>query len=180
MTEFVNVTNKSSGRVVYSIKEDGIRREFYPRQTKKNIPVSEIQKLAQQPGGLNLLYNYLLVQSPEVVKELVDDVAPEYWITEEELPKWMETCSLDEFKDALDFAPEGTKDLIKKYAVSLPLNDYAKRHAIQEQLGFNIDEMVKNSGEEVDGVKIAKPAARRVVANVTAPEEGQRRVTINT
>jgi len=46
--------------------------------------------------------------------------------------------SLDEFLDCLDFAPEGVLDLIKEYAVTLPLNDVAKRQAILDKLGFNV------------------------------------------
>jgi len=56
----------------------------------------------------------------------------------------MDTCSLDEFKDALDFAPEGTKDLIKKYAVEKPLNDFSKREAIKDQLGFDVSKALEN------------------------------------
>ena len=54
----------------------------------------------------------------------------------------MESCSIDEFKDALDFAPNGTKDLIKQYAVSKPLNDYDKREAIKAQLGLDVSKAI--------------------------------------
>ena len=171
MKDKCKVINKSAGRVVYTLKEDNIRREFYPHQSKE-ISVSELEKLVQKPGGLPLLYNYLLIDDPEVINYLINgEVAPEYWITEEKLPDWMKNCSLDEFKDALDFAPEGTKDLIKKYAVSLPLNDYSKRQAVKDQLGFDVTVAIENN---VDEEKVqAKPAERRV-----AQPEGtkQRRV----
>ena len=74
----------------------------------------------------------------------------------------MDTCSLDEFKDALDFAPNGTKDLIKKYAVSKPLNDFSKREAIKAQLGFDVTAAVENS--KPDG-EVKKPAAKTVGAS---------------
>lgn len=168
------VTNRSGGRVIYNIPEDKIRREFYNKETKE-IPLSELEKLSQQPGGRKLIYNYLSIQDADTIQHLVNHpIEPEYWLTEDKIPGWMNTCSLDEFKDALDFAPEGIKDLIKKYAVSLPLNDFAKRQAIFAQLGFNVTQAIENSGEDGEPIKVAKPVERRVTHTETA--ETQRRV----
>lgn len=176
MDKMCKVTNRSAGRVIYNIPEDHIRREFYNKETKE-IALSELEKLAQQPGGRKLIYNYLSIQDADAVGHLVNrPIEPEYWLTEDKIPEWMNTCSLDEFKDALDFAPEGIKDLIKKYAVSLPLNDFAKRQAMFEQLGFNVTKAIENSGEEGESAKIGKPAERRVIRNENA--ETQRRVVI--
>lgn len=180
MKEVCTVSNKSAGRVVYNIKEDGLRRQFFPGETKKDIKVSELQKLVQQPGGMALLYNYLMVHDREVFEYLINGKAvPEYWITPEDIPNWMQTCSLPEFQDALDFAPEGMKDLIKQYAVSLPLNDYSKRQAIKEQLGFDVNAVIENSDEDKE--KAAKPAGRRVQAAETPAQEDdtpKRRVVV--
>lgn len=176
MDKMCKVTNRSAGRVIYNIPEDHIRREFYNKETKE-IALSELEKLAQQPGGRKLIYNYLSIQDADTVGHLVNrPIEPEYWLTEDKIPGWMNTCSLDEFKDALDFAPEGIKDLIKKYAVSLPLNDFAKRQAMFEQLGFNVTKAIENSGEEGEPAKTGKPAERRVIRNENA--ETQRRVVI--
>lgn len=176
MDKMCKVTNRSAGRVIYNIPEDHIRREFYNKETKE-IALSELEKLAQQPGGRKLIYNYLSIQDADTIGHLVNrPIEPEYWLTEDQIPEWMNTCSLDEFKDALDFAPEGIKDLIKKYAVSLPLNDFAKRQAMFEQLGFNVTKAIENSGEEGESAKTGKPAERRVIRNENA--ETQRRVVI--
>ena len=176
MDKMCKVTNRSAGRVIYNIPEDHIRREFYNKETKE-IALSELEKLAQQPGGRKLIYNYLSIQDADTVGHLVNrPIEPEYWLTEDKISGWMNTCSLDEFKDALDFAPEGIKDLIKKYAVSLPLNDFAKRQAMFEQLGFNVTKAIENSGEEGEPAKTGKPAERRVIRNENA--ETQRRVVI--
>lgn len=176
MDKMCKVTNRSAGRVIYNIPEDHIRREFYNKETKE-IALSELEKLAQQPGGRKLIYNYLSIQDADAISHLVNrPIEPEYWLTEDKIPEWMNTCSLDEFKDALDFAPEGIKDLLKKYAVSLPLNDFAKRQAMFEQLGFNVTKAIENSGEEGEPAKIGKPAERRVIRNENA--ETQRRVVI--
>ena len=58
--------------------------------------------------------------------------------------------SLDEFLDCLDFAPEGVRELIKVLAVELPLNDVAKRKAIFEKLGFNVDKAIEIEQESAD------------------------------
>lgn len=175
MKKVCNVTNKSSGRVVYLIREDNIRRVFYPGEVKRNVEVAELEKLVQQPGGLSLLYNRLFIDDVEVLRHLINaEETPEYWLRENNISQWMEQCSLDEFKDALDFAPEGTKDLIKQYAVSLPLNDYAKRQAIKEQLNFDVTAAVENKGEDVTKVndELPKQANGRRTNSITikAPE----------
>lgn len=181
MKEFCKVSNKSAGRVVYNIREDGIRRVFYPHETKPQVAVSELQKLVQQPGGRELLYNYLMVHDKDILTYLINgEIAPEYWIEPENLKEWMQECSLPAFQDALDFAPEGTKDLIKQYAVELPLNDYSKRQAIKEQLGFDINNALVNSEEEKTAA--TKPAGRRVATESEEPKEEEkpkRRVSIN-
>ena len=72
----------------------------------------------------------------------------------------MNSCSLSEFQDAHDFAPEGVKDLIKKYAISMPLNAADKRAAIKEQLKFDIDRAIENVKDD-DAVTVA-PAPKVV------------------
>jgi len=65
--------------------------------------------------------------------------------------------------DCLDFAPEGVKELIKTLSVELPLNDVAKREAVFEKLGFNVDNAIRIEKESMDPeVEEAQPAHRRV------------------
>lgn len=177
MKNSCSVANRSSGRVVYKIPEmNNLRREFYPHETKKNIPLEELEKLSQMPGGRNILYNYLMVEDKEIIRYLINKEIPiEYWFSEDKLPGWMKSCSLDEFKDALDFAPEGTKDLIKKFAVTMPLDDRSKCGAIKEQLGFDVERAIENSKEDKP-VENNKSNSRRV----TISEDGtpKRRVQL--
>ena len=140
----VNVTNRSNGVIIYRIPERHIRREFNRKETKR-IPYQELLEVAAQPGGRALIYNFLLVENPEALRESLNvKEEPEYWLTEEKIPTWMNTCTLAEFQDALDYAPVGVLDLIKQYAVSGPLNDVAKREALLTQLKFNVDAAIKN------------------------------------
>ena len=139
--DLCKVTNRSSGMVIMSIPEMRIRKTFYPGETKE-VEFKELKAFVNQPGGRELLYGYLLIRDKEAAKALMNidlSTEVEYNMSEEQVRNWMNTCSLDEFKDALDFAPAGVKDLMKKYAVELPLNDVAKREAMLKQIGFNVD-----------------------------------------
>lgn len=173
LKKIVSVTNKSAGHVMF--KTSFGSRKFSPGQTRHNITIEELLELAQTQGGDVMLANYLYIEDPEVMeKDLEVKVEPEYFLKEEDLPKWMETCTLDEFKDALDFAPLGTRDLIKELAVTMPLNDYSKRQAIKDQLGLDVSAAVENmKSDPEDEVKEVKPAQRRVAPSV-AENTGRR------
>ena len=60
----------------------------------------------------------------------------------------MQTGSIEEFLDCLDFAPPGVIDLIKKLSVSLPLADIPKRQALKTKTGFDCDAALKHVMEE--------------------------------
>lgn len=181
--EMCVVTNRSSGMVIYNIPEMHIRRVFYTGETKE-VEFEELKALTNQPGGRELLYGYLLIKDPQVAKALMNiDLSSEveYNMSEAEVKKWIGTCSLDAFKDALDFAPAGVKDLIKKFAVELPLNDVSKREAMKEQLGYDVDAAIaiKKESEtpEKDEATSKEPQTVRRVAEGGSTE---RRVkTIN-
>lgn len=176
MKKECNVTNKSAGTVIYNIPELRVRREFAPHETK-HLTVSELDALAMIAGGKELIYNYLFVNDDEVIHHLINnEVVPEYYLTEDQIPSWMDTCSLDEFKDALDFAPEGTKDLIKKYAVEKPLNDFGKREAIKAQLGFDVSKALENiQSDEKDkkAVVVGTTARRTSATTIKKPVEAK-------
>lgn len=142
MVKKCKVTNKSAGPTIYKLSS-GFRRELAALETRE-IDVQELVELVQVPGGRTMIENFLQVHDPQVLDYLLNgEVQDEYWLTKEMIPTWMESCSLDEFKDALDFAPLGTLDLIKQYAVSMPLNDFNKRTAIKDQLNFDVTTAVE-------------------------------------
>ena len=97
--------------------------------------------------------------------------------------------SLDEFLDMLDFAPDGVMDLIKRMAISLPLNDYNKREALKKKTGLDVEAALRNiraekedekpsiddSGVPQRRVKKEEPAGRRTTPkyNVVNKEENK-------
>lgn len=159
-----NVKNRSAGRVVYKIPEDNVRREFNPGESKR-ISFEELEKLSYQPGGRELMADFLQIQSAEATHNLGIHTEPEYNMSEDQIVELIKTGSLDAFLDCLDFAPTGVIDLLKKFAVSVPLADYDKRRALKEKTGFDVDTALRNIAAEKADEKdstITPAAGRRV------------------
>lgn len=162
------VTNRSASRVHYSLPELGIKsRDFQPGETKK-LKYSELEALSYIPGGLELIREYLLVQSGQARNEIVGRTEPEYNMTEKEVKELVLHGSLDEWLDCLDFAPEGVLDLVKTISVELPLTDTRKMDAFKRKTGVDIARMIQaKREEEADAAAAAQqeqeePARRRV------------------
>ena len=124
-------------------------RDFSANETK-NITVEELKKLAYISGGPTLIRDYLVIEDPEVVEEILGNVEPEYYYNEEDVKKLLLNGSLDELKDCIEFAPKGTVDLVKQLAVELPVNDITKRKAILDMTGFNVDAAIMINEETKD------------------------------
>lgn len=166
----VKVTNRSTGKVYYAVPEMNIRREFNPNEPKM-ISAGEIAAVCQQTGGRTLFYHYLLIENDEVFHEAVNvKEEPEYWLTADMIPTWLTSCSLDEFIDALKYAPEGVKDLIKKQAVESKLPDMNKREAIKDILNFDVSFAIDSLRPETPEEKAAaESAATFSIKRKTAP-----------
>ena len=160
----IKVLNRDNGAVVYSIPEmNGLTRVFQSGETKE-VTFEELQKLSYIPGGMELLRDSLLIlDNKAAIQELLGEVELEYSYTKEDIINLMKNGSLDEFLDCLDFAPEGVKDLIKTLSVELPLNDVAKREAIFNKLGFNVDNAVRIEKEATEDEEEKRPTTKRRV-----------------
>ena len=171
-----NVKNRSSSVVVYRIPESNLRREFAPGETKR-VPFGELEKLTYQEGGRELLENFLQIIEDEVTSNLNVKREIEYNMSEQQIAALLQTGSLDAFLDALDFAPIGVIDLIKTMAVQLPLTDMAKRKALKEKTGFDVDKALIHIEEEKNEEKApAAPAANGRRVQPAAPQTTGRRV----
>ena len=132
---YYNVKNRSATIVLQKIPEDNIRRRLTPGETKR-ISYEELLKLSYQPGGREMMANFLQIQSEGVPKSLGMNPEPEYYMSEAQIVELLKNGSQEAFLDCLDFAPEGVIDLIKRLSVSLPLTDYQKRVALKAKTGF--------------------------------------------
>ena len=149
--KMVKVINKFNGIVGYEVPELGVNRTFYPKENK-NISYDELEKLSYLPGGSSILRNYLEITDEEVIMELFNiKPEPEYHYSEDDVKKLLITGSLDQFLDCLDFAPPVIIDMIKDMAVTLPLNDMAKREAIKDKIGFDVTKAIEIKNTKYDG-----------------------------
>lgn len=141
----VKVTNRVKGTVGYTIPDLGnLHRNFQANETKE-VTMDELRKLSYLPGGEVILRDCLIINNDEAVQELLGTVEPEYNYTETQIRELLTTGTLDQFLDALDFAPKGVIDLIKDLAVSTELNDVAKREALLKKTGFNVTKAIENN-----------------------------------
>lgn len=146
----VKVRNRAEGSVGYIIPDLGnLNRQFMANETKE-VPFDELQKLSFVPGGRYLLDNCLIIEDKAALKELVGDVEPEYFYTEEDIRNLLLAGSMDSFLDFLDFAPQGGIDLAKDLAVKLQINDINKREAIKTKTGFDVTKAIEFNKETAD------------------------------
>lgn len=147
MSTMYRVKNRGASTVVYKIADKGIRREFKPGQI---IPISseELEELTFQPGGTMILSQFLQILDLEGIQAAGIRPEPEYHMSEADVAKLITSGSLDAFLDALDFAPIGVIDLIKKLSISIPMVDIPKRKALKEKTGFDVEAALKHNEED--------------------------------
>lgn len=175
-----NVKNRSSSVVVYRIPESNLRREFAPGETKR-IAFGELEKLTYQPGGRELLEQFLQIVEEDVTQDLNVHREIEYDMSEAQVKDLLLRGSQDAFLDALDFAPIGVIDLIKSMAVSLPLTDLNKRKALKDKTGFDVDKALIHIEEEKaeESAGQAGTPERRVKPTDGASAQPTRRIAEN-
>lgn len=158
MANIKRVTNRSASVVVYRLPEQNIRREFRPGEAR-NIDYDELIALSYIPGGRELMEDYLQVEST-AVDSLQLRHEPEYNMSAEDVIALLKTGTLDELLDCLDFAPAGVIELVKKFAIELPINDIQKREAIKEKTGFDITTALELSKPDEPEVVSTSESAR--------------------
>lgn len=176
--DLVKVTNRGTGKVGYKVQDLNIRRIYEPKETKE-VTMEELRKLSYSIGGSALIRDNLIIRDEEAVRELIPDVEPEYYYEEEDVKNLLIKGSLDELLDCLDFAPEGTLNLVKKVAVEIELNDVQKRQAIFNALGFNVTNAIENSRMDEDEVQ-EEQKVRRATSKSSTPTTPGRRAAVTT
>ncbi len=172
MKKLMNVKNRSASFVVYrAVMDNGntIRREIQPGETIK-VPYEELVKLSYRPGGKQLMQSFLQIDAADALEDLNIHTEPEYYMSEAQIIELLQTGSLDAFLDCLDFAPVGVMDLVKKYSVELPLNDSAKRQALKNKTGFDVDKALANMAPDPEDLgQVEAPTATRRVQPASTP-----------
>lgn len=165
-TRKVLVKNRSTAVIVIKIPNRNIRVVLQPGQTVSNLTFADLEEYSYQPGGDKMLREYLQLAEAEVEDLHLGEPPLEYNFSEQDVKNLLTTGSLDAFLDCLDFAPVGVIDLVKKYAVDLPLTDTTKLEALKEKTGFNAAAALQHVREEKEdgGEEEAPKPTRRVVA----------------
>lgn len=140
-TDRIRIENRANAIVSYHVPESKVVRRFVANEIKE-VPMGELRQAIQIPGTKRLIESNLIIHSKEAVEELLPDAEPEYFYNAKDVDFLLERGSLDQLKDALDFAPEGVVGLIKEQAVKTELNDMKKREAILEQTGFDVTKAI--------------------------------------
>lgn len=170
-TDIIKVTNRNNGSVSYKVPDLGVYRLFQAGEVK-DITFEEIQKLSYIPGGQYIINNMLLIDNAEAVNSLIGNVEPEYYYSEEDVKKLLLTGTLDQLDDCLTFAPNGVIDLVKKYAVSLKINDIQKRQLIQDKTGMNVSKIIAIN-EETEKEKVVEKNERKSAPISTKNESSE-------
>jgi hypothetical protein len=157
----MKVRNRSTSTVGYDIPDFNVKRRFAPGEIKE-IPKQELESLIQQPGGRVILTEYLQVSKEDVKQLDVMEPEQEYFYSDDDVKRIMMVGTLDEFLDMLDFAPTGVMDMIKSYAVSLPLTDLHKVQALKTKTGFDSARALENATDENGELQVVNTPKRRV------------------
>lgn len=144
--DLVKVTNRGSWTVGYKIPELNITRRFTEGETKQ-LSALELRRLSWLPGGRNLIVNHLIIDNADLVKEILNEVEPEYFYTAEDIKELLVNGTEDQLRDALDFGPDGVTALIKDIAVDIKLNDMRKREIIQKATNFDVSNAIRVNEE---------------------------------
>ena len=160
----MKVTNRSASQVGYAIPDMNIKRLYQPGETK-NVSQEELEKLAFEPGGLYILANFLQVSAADA--ELLQ-ITPEreYYLSSDGVKELIRSAPLDEFLDALDFAPKGVIDMFKDLAIKLPLTDTNKMKAIKDKTGYDVAKAIEFNLSTQEEAPAAAAPKRRVVKEV--------------
>lgn len=173
----VKIKNRSASQIIYTIPELGIRREFSPGETKI-IAFDELEKLNWQAGGRELMMSFLQVTENKAIEDLNIPTEVEYHMSEEQIIDLLLNGDLDAYLDCLEFAPVGVIDLIKLYAVELPLTDTRKIEALKERTGFDAAVAYKNKMADL-APEDAAPAAQEEEKKPAAQTNGRRRTNVS-
>lgn len=170
----VRIKNRSASQIIYTIPELGIRREFSPGETKI-IAFDELEKLNWQAGGRELMMSFLQVTENKAIEDLNIPTEVEYHMSEEQIIDLLLNGDLDAYLDCLEFAPVGVIDLIKLYAVELPLTDTRKIEALKERTGFDAAVAYKNKMADL----APEDAAQEEEKKPAAQTNGRRRTNVS-
>ncbi len=172
----VSIRNMVNHKVVYVLPDWNRKVVFEPFQERK-IPAGELRALHYTTGGYNLLHDYLCVENADLRAEFEipkDQIEYDWKLDDIKHLLLDNNALIESLQDALDFAPEGIREMIIDYAVIWRIPDSNKRKVISQMTGIDIDKQIEFS-ELVDNnaAEDTTPSHRRV-KNTTQTRTGRR------
>lgn len=181
--DLVQITNMMDFPAGYVVDLTGVRRVLPPHASFR-VKAGELRELSYQLGGIDILQNYIRVCNRSLALEFGIDVNDqvEYNWTEADVDRCLLNDDIDVLLDALDFAPDGIKQLIVDRAIKLEIPDVNKRQAIKDAMGTDITSAIENrhAYDDQEETEEKKPARRRrtsSAAEAESPAPKRRRVT---
>ena len=179
--KIIPVQNLTGSVVSYMVPETNNVRHFSGQQLRRDITAGELRSLYATKGGRVLIEDYLSIKDKELASEFnisTDVFEHEYSWTQKEVDDVLKTGSLDALKDALEFGPEGIKQLIIDRAIELRIPDNNKLKVIQEFTGRDVSNMIELDTElENPKEENTSKGTRRVVSKKSDTTQNQRRVS---
>ena len=178
-SKLIPVQNLTASTVSYMVPETNNVRHFSGQQLRKDITAGELRALYATKGGRVLIEDYLGIKDQELAAEFnisTDAFEHEYSWTQDDVDNVLKNGSIDALKDALEFGPEGIKQLIIDRAVTLRIPDNNKLAAIREFTGRDVGNMIKLDMELDNTQEEEKPSKGRRVTSNNSGAQNQRRV----
>jgi hypothetical protein len=158
----VKVWSNSIGAVGYGVDELRVSRSWQPSELKI-VTFHELYLLANQPGGMALLTNYLQIRDQKVREALQLPLEPEYLYTDEDAKKLVISGTEDQILDALEFGPISLAGMIRHYAI-LEVTDINRMKFFNNLFSMSIEVIRDNMRDESEGTDEAnKPTGQRRV-----------------
>lgn len=144
------VISKYNGYLSVKEYNTNIVRIFPKLGFSMMLSEESIRNIAYNPGGRFILENRLIVNDPELVKELELNLELEDTYTPDDIKDLIVNGSKDQLEDALNFGNEGTRELIKDTAIDLEINDLEKRKVIQDFTHVDVNSAISNKSGETE------------------------------
>nr|DAX32808.1 MAG TPA: hypothetical protein [Caudoviricetes sp.] len=176
--ELVTVTNITRSPIGYTLSSNNVRRIIAGGATVK-VTADELRNLNLESGGDVLIKDYLRVNNRNLALEfgISEDLFDhEYNWDREKIDDVLLNGSMNEFLDALDFAPHRVIDMLVERAVELEAPDNNKLNALSKRTSLDIPSMVRNKhayDENKEENTEEAPKTRRAAEN--EPEKVARR-----
>lgn len=171
--DLVQITNMMDFPAGYVVDLTGVRRVLPPHASFR-VRAGELRELSYQLGGIDLLQNYIRVCNRSLALEFgidTDDQIEYNW-TQDDVDRCLTKDDIDVLLDALDFAPDGIRQLIVDRAIKLEIPDVNKRKAIKDATGTDVTAAIENrhAYDSEDEEQEKKPARRRRTGSATSAE----------